>query len=134
MKPTINCKYCDKTFQSPYKYYKHCMTVTHDKQSPEINLLVCENCGKQFRKKYLLEQHLFRVHNVEKEPIPCQFCEYKTHNKTNLERHMALHLNQQSHFICDQCGKSYSSIASLKDHISYMHVNVSQSSVIFCSY
>lgn len=125
LKITINCKYCDKTFQSPYKYYKHCMTVLHDKQSPEISQLVCESCGKQFRKKYLLEQHLFKVHNLEREPLCCTYCNYKTPIKANLERHVALHLNTESEFVCEHCGKTYSSTASLKDHISYMHVNVS---------
>lgn len=125
MKPTINCKFCDKTFQSPYRYYKHCMTVMHEKQNPETNQLVCENCGKQFRKKYLLEQHLKRVHKTPKETQGCQFCEYKTHNRANLERHVALHLNQTTKYICEQCGKSYLSMASLKDHIAYMHNNVS---------
>lgn len=124
IKITINCKYCDKTFQSPYKYYKHCMTLLHDKQSPETSRLVCESCGKQFRKKYLLEQHLFSVHNLNREPLNCNFCDYKTHNKPNLERHVALHLSQSSKCVCEQCGKTYSSVASLKDHISYMHENV----------
>lgn len=101
------------------------MTILHEKQSPETNQLVCESCGKQFMKKYLLEQHLFRVHKGEKELKGCQYCDYKTANKTNLERHVALHLSQGSQYICDQCGKSYSSIGSLKDHLSYMHIQVS---------
>lgn len=101
------------------------MTVLHDKQSPEISQLVCENCGKQFRKKYLLEQHLFKVHNLERVPLHCSYCDYKTPIKANLERHVALHLNTESQFVCEQCGKTYSSTASLKDHISYMHLNVS---------
>lgn len=123
IKVTINCKYCDKTFQSPYKYYKHCMTVLHDKQSPATGQLVC-NCGKQFGKKYLLEQHLIRVHNLKNVPVCCRFCDYKTPFKGNLERHMALHLDPDVRQVCDQCGKTYASPESLKSHISYMHGSV----------
>lgn len=101
------------------------MTVLHDKQSSEISQLVCENCGKQFKKKYLLEQHIFKVHNLDRESLSCQYCDYKTPIKANLDRHVALHLNTEAQFVCEQCGKTYSSTASLKDHISYMHINVS---------
>lgn len=91
--------------------------------SPEINQLVCESCGKQFRKKYVLEQHLHCVHNVARATFKCDYCEYATRFEHNLERHVALHFSAKD-FMCEQCGKAFSTEANLADHISYMHTQV----------
>lgn len=123
-KPSLNCQYCDKTFQSPYAYYKHSKTVSHEKCSPETSIFVCESCGSQFPKKYLLEQHTSRVHNNNREYVSCEFCSYKTKNKANMKRHRDTHITNGKTFICDQCGKDFNNIASLKGHMSYIHTEV----------
>lgn len=122
---TINCKFCDIVFHSPYQYYKHCKTTLHDKNSPEISQLVCENCGKQFTKKYVLEQHLKRFHGTKHTKFSCKYCDYQTQFKPNLERHMNIHFSDKKQFMCDHCGKTFSNIGGLTDHIDYIHVQVS---------
>ncbi|RZC42467.1 zinc finger protein 90-like, partial [Asbolus verrucosus] len=123
---SVNCKYCKKTFNSPYAYYKHCITINHEKFSPEISDIVCDKCGKHFAKRYDLRQHMYRVHNVSKQLVACQYCDYKTVHKCNMDRHVALHLRKNSQFTCEYCGKSCDSIASLKDHITYNHIQEKQ--------
>lgn len=54
--------------------------------------------------------------------LTCEFCSYTTHSKSNMERHRDLHLGTNRDYICEQCGKEFPSIGSLKDHISYIHV------------
>ncbi|EFA06347.2 Zinc finger protein 184-like Protein [Tribolium castaneum] len=123
---SINCKYCKKTFVSPYAYYKHCITINHEKFSPEINDIACEKCGKHFAKRYDLRQHLYRVHNTSKQFVSCQYCNYKTVHKCNMDRHVALHFRKSNQYTCEYCGKNFDSIANLNDHITYNHIQTRQ--------
>ncbi|KAJ3649399.1 hypothetical protein Zmor_021146 [Zophobas morio] len=123
---TVNCKYCKKTFNSPYAYYKHCITINHEKFSPEINDIACNKCGKHFAKRYDLRQHMYRVHNISKQFVSCQHCDYKTVHKCNMDRHVALHFRKENQYTCEYCGKSCDSIASLNDHITYNHIQTKQ--------
>jgi hypothetical protein len=121
---SVNCKYCKKTFNSPYAYYKHCITINHEKFSPEISDIVCEKCGKHFVKRYDLRQHMYRVHNISKQFFSCDHCDYKTVHKCNMDRHVALHFRKNNQYTCEYCGKSCDSIANLNDHITYNHIQV----------
>lgn len=127
----MHCKYCNKNFRSPYLYFKHCATSKHEINSPETQPLVCEICGKLFMKKYRLDQHLIRVHANTKKMLTCQYCDHKTNSKTNMERHLSLHLEDKKDIICELCGKAFYNIVTLKDHISYMHR--SQGKVFKCN-
>lgn len=119
----MTCKYCERTFTSQYQYYRHCLTVAHEKNSPDINELLCEICGKNFNKKYLLDDHIYRSHS-KKELLSCLYCEYKTTNKTNMKRHNIIHMPSED-YICEQCGKHFTNIFSLREHVSYSHIQVS---------
>jgi hypothetical protein len=123
---SVNCKYCKKTFNSPYAYYKHCITINHEKFSPEISDIVCEKCGKHFVKRYDLRQHMYRVHNISKQFFSCDHCDYKTVHKCNMDRHVALHFRKNNQYTCEYCGKSCDSIANLNDHITYNHIQTKQ--------
>ncbi|KAK9873754.1 hypothetical protein WA026_002109 [Henosepilachna vigintioctopunctata] len=129
-KHSLSCQYCDKSFQSPYNYYKHCITVAHEKCSPEVSVYICESCGGQFRKKYLLQQHKVRMHKNHKEYITCEFCSYKTKHRANMNRHRETHITNGKIYICEQCGKDFTNLASLKSHISYLHI---QSKIFNCN-
>lgn len=38
-----------------------------------------------------------------------------------MDRHLSLHLEDKKEIICDQCGKAFYNITTLKDHIAYVH-------------
>lgn len=120
----MHCKYCDISFRSPYLYFKHCASTTHEINSPEKRQLVCEICGKLFMKKYKLEQHLQRVHDQNKRMYNCDYCTHTTNNKKNMMRHMSIHLEDKKECVCEQCGKAFHNLVNLKDHMSYNHSQV----------
>lgn len=121
----MHCKYCNKSFRSPYLYFKHCASTVHEIKSPAKMLLVCEICGRLFMKKYQLELHLKKVHSQKKQMFSCTYCSHKTTSSKNMERHVALHLETKKECICEQCGKTFYNLNTLKDHVSYVHVQVS---------
>ncbi|KAF5299924.1 hypothetical protein FQR65_LT09319 [Abscondita terminalis] len=118
---TLQCKFCVKSFQTPRQYFKHCLTTTHDENSPDKEFFVCEHCGKQFTKKHVFEKHLHRFHGQQLGPYSCNYCEYKTRFRPNLSRHLKLHFTKQNEYMCDHCGKYFSNVAVLNDHIKYVH-------------
>ncbi|KAK4885663.1 hypothetical protein RN001_001934 [Aquatica leii] len=122
----LHCKFCNKFFQTPRQYLKHCLTTIHDKKSPENDFFVCEYCGKQFMKKHIFEKHLHRFHGEQLGPYTCTYCNYKTKFRPNLSRHLKLHFTKENQFICDHCGKYFSNEAVLRDHINYIHKEVKQ--------
>ncbi|XP_073966415.1 uncharacterized protein isoform X2 [Choristoneura fumiferana] len=84
---------------------------------------VCPQCGKQFQKSFLLEQHM-RSHSGEK-PFACPDCALRFNYPGNLKRHQKVHQGQRPMVKCGECGKRLGA-ASLATHVKYVHRKLPQ--------
>ncbi|XP_061870079.1 PR domain zinc finger protein 10 isoform X4 [Colius striatus] len=81
----------------------------------------CLQCGKAFREKDKLDQHL-RFHGREGNcPLTCDICNKGFINSGALESHMKFHMDQKT-YSCIFCPESFDRLDLLKDHVA-VHVN-----------
>uniref|UniRef100_A0A8C0FPX7 PR domain zinc finger protein 10 n=1 Tax=Bubo bubo TaxID=30461 RepID=A0A8C0FPX7_BUBBB len=81
----------------------------------------CLQCGKAFREKDKLDQHL-RFHGREGNcPLTCDICNKGFINSGALESHMKFHMDQKT-YSCIFCPESFDRLDLLKDHVA-IHVN-----------
>ena len=101
------CKTCKKTFQYPNQMRQHVKT--------QGCKFACSFCGKKYTSKRILKDHMnAHAGNFFK----CRIC-HKTFSSFEYlkENHMPLH-SEQKNYICDLCGKTFKSKATLQYHIS----------------
>ncbi|CAJ0966768.1 unnamed protein product [Ranitomeya imitator] len=80
----------------------------------------CLQCGKAFREKEKLDQHL-RFHGRDGNcPLTCDICNKGFISTSSLENHMKFHLDQKT-YSCIFCTESFDRLDLLKDHVA-VHV------------
>uniref|UniRef100_A0A3Q1EG72 PR domain zinc finger protein 10 n=1 Tax=Acanthochromis polyacanthus TaxID=80966 RepID=A0A3Q1EG72_9TELE len=75
----------------------------------------CTHCGKAFRDKDKLEQHL-RVHGRDAYAFSCHICSKSFMSDSALEDHLLLHTENRS-YSCLLCPETFERLDLLKDHV-----------------
>ncbi|KAJ8275652.1 hypothetical protein COCON_G00074040 [Conger conger] len=76
----------------------------------------CSQCGKAFREKDKLDQHL-RYHGRSSTcPLTCHVCNKGFLNSAALEAHLRLHADQKT-YSCLFCAESFDRLDLLKEHV-----------------
>lgn len=75
----------------------------------------CTHCGKAFREKDKLEQHL-RVHGREAYTFSCHICTKSFMSDSSLEEHLLVHTDNRS-YSCLLCPETFDKLDLLKDHV-----------------
>ncbi|KAM6973743.1 PR domain zinc finger protein 10 [Aplochiton taeniatus] len=75
----------------------------------------CTHCGKAFREKDKLEQHL-RVHGREAYSFSCHVCPKSFLSDNALEDHLVLHSEHRS-YACIFCEGTFEKLELLKEHV-----------------
>ncbi|XP_068601428.1 PR domain zinc finger protein 10 [Brachionichthys hirsutus] len=75
----------------------------------------CTHCGKAFRDKEKLDQHL-RVHGRDSYPFACHICSKSFLNDSALEDHILVHTESRS-YACLLCTESFERLDLLKEHV-----------------
>ena len=80
----FGCQVCDKKFA-----YK-CALVQHQATHSDVRSVKCSICpeGRYFKTKHQLANHM--IYHYEPK-FACSHCDYKTHTKYNLDRHLKTH-------------------------------------------
>lgn len=88
---------------------------------PIGTIFSCKICDKKLITQRALDQHIRRTHNVKKRFV-CNIygCKFQCARRTDLDRHKHLHIEERN-IICEHCGKTFTSISILKDHVLYIH-------------
>ncbi|KAJ4935413.1 hypothetical protein JOQ06_016946 [Pogonophryne albipinna] len=81
----------------------------------------CTHCGKAFRDKDKLDQHL-RVHGRDAFAFSCHYCNKSFINDSALDDHMLLHTEQRS-YSCLLCPEIFDRLEMLKEHVKEHAVN-----------
>ncbi|XP_053667857.1 zinc finger protein 235-like [Anopheles marshallii] len=134
----LKCRICDKRFitygsrrlHEDSKHSKHSATFRCDvcqKELPSRRSLQyhrkhheypdsfrCNVCLRTLSSTYELKLHM-RTHTGEK-PNKCVFCDVSFNRKSNLTEHVRRCHNEERPFICEICGKRFSSHVGLKKH------------------
>lgn len=115
------CNICQKSYRS-----KVCLRVhikhKHPSESSPLRFQ-CDECGKIFKWKDTLKDHLILKHQ-HSEPgtklLWCHFCSKKFLHKTQLEYHLPKH-NDFRPYQCQKCGKRFKYKHSWKKHNITVH-------------
>ena len=133
---SINCDSCSETFHAPSYYIQHYQTV-HEGMPPEYSdkeLFACEKCPQMYISKWSLVAHKSNVHNenthgvkIDRRKNPrkvCHICQKVFKSCTYREEHILAKHEKKTPNKCDQCHRSYGTIAILKKHKNLVHERV----------
>uniref|UniRef100_A0A8C2X0E2 PR domain zinc finger protein 10 n=1 Tax=Cyclopterus lumpus TaxID=8103 RepID=A0A8C2X0E2_CYCLU len=81
----------------------------------------CTHCGKAFRDKDKLDQHL-RVHGRDAYAFACHICSKSFTSDSALEDHLLVHTENRS-YSCLLCTETFERLDLLKDHVGMHAVN-----------
>ncbi|CAL8141585.1 unnamed protein product [Orchesella dallaii] len=109
----FKCSICIKAFTTQENLDEH-INITHT----TIQTLQCKLCGEVCQGRKGLEYHM-RSHNVT---LNCNICGEGFTSKTKFESHLKTshfeeNKQQQSGFMCSECGKVYSRITNCSRHM-----------------
>lgn len=111
------CKICNKRKQTPIALESHLRYHFFGYR------FLCSCCGKSFRFKNLLENHL-NVEHYNTVKFSCDLCQYDSKFKINLERHVkSVHMKLKN-FKCSKCSdhvSEYSTQVGLNLHLYRVH-------------
>ncbi len=102
------CNLCNATFR------KKGHLTNHIKMHANSKNFECNICEEKFGDRYMLYDHLRSSHPPESH-YACDFCEYATTIRSNIEMHMHTHGNPKS-YKCDKCGYIALHINIMREH------------------
>ena len=107
----VKCDQCEKTFDCKRKMLKH-------KNRFHSDAAQCEECGKEFKLRYLLRRHVLMYHKNEIGSFPCEACGLIFDRKDKVQRHQQSKHNKRT---CELCGESFEEMKHLIVHRSRQH-------------
>ncbi|VDI39139.1 Hypothetical predicted protein [Mytilus galloprovincialis] len=105
------CDKCDQRYFSKWWFDKHNCTNVESK---------CPECGKTFKDKFRLRNHM--IFHSNKKPFLCQVCKKSFHLKHQLIVHERIHTGERP-LSCNLCGKSFNQLNVLNRHVLNIHTN-----------
>lgn len=113
-KDVFKCDLCNITYKTRVAFEKHVQM----KHGPDAVKFVCSQCGKQFKEKQILKNHL-KVHLPDelKLKYPCSYCSKKFVNSHCLKIHVARIHDKIALHTCELCGKGCITSSDLRWHM-----------------
>ncbi|XP_011150604.1 zinc finger protein 93-like isoform X2 [Harpegnathos saltator] len=119
------CASCRHKFVKKDDYFRHLESALHlnkvNRDAPIKAIFSCTICSKKLFTQRALDQHIRRIHKGEKR-FACDIygCTFQCARRTDLDRHKHLHVEERN-VVCEHCGKTFTSVSILKDHVLYIH-------------
>ncbi|XP_052803944.1 zinc finger Y-chromosomal protein-like isoform X8 [Mya arenaria] len=108
------CDVCGDSFRTSKTLKLH-----RNRHFPGMFTHVCELCGRSCTDATSLRNHIFQIHNSERN-FSCEYCESKFKTKPQLLRHQFIH-TKQGKFQCDQCGEPFFRKEYYRNHMWKKH-------------
>nr|CAH7724000.1 unnamed protein product [Callosobruchus chinensis] len=125
------CKVCAFKTTNKRQFENH--MLKHPEENSGLKMSTCSHCSAEFKSKRGLDDHVLKKHpefiaSVKSKIHECGLCTYKTTIKLELDRHMLKHPETESGYkhkfkssACLHCEKSFTSKATMDDHIIRKH-------------
>lgn len=87
-----------------------------------MDLIICQDCGKEFKKSAKLQRHMRETHQNLK-PFKCEICQREFKRNFHLKRHEASHSDNPKPVACtmEDCTRRFSNKYHLARHIKIVH-------------
>lgn len=121
---SFKCETCQRAFGHKTDLLKHERSHSVDKQ------FSCELCNKKFLEKWLLRAHM-EWHTTGRHPFQCPICDKILGKTSKLQEHIRCVHFKERDYICDTCGKEYSSKTDLLKHMK-LHEDENESGNLKC--
>ena len=106
----LKCPICAKICSSKRAF------LTHKSKMHSEKPFVCPfKCGKAFRLKERMEEHITQ-HHLDISPFTCKECGGSYPNEWRLKAHMKNSHPAERKFVCEECGKRYKGKDCLRAH------------------
>ena len=121
------CHHCKKSFSRIDSLTRH-LTEVHMESPVNLHFLSqftkpykCEQCGKRFLRREILEDHIFNFHSLDsknqKESYCCPQCSKEFITLWVLNRHIeSVHEEKRSDYKCVKCHKTFNRADTLAGH------------------
>ncbi|KAL8617756.1 hypothetical protein ACOMHN_054752 [Nucella lapillus] len=86
---------------------------------------LCHICGAEFKKKYVLKQHVNTHDEACPQTFVCQLCPYSTTNAINFRHHKWKKHPAKPHVrkhMCEVCGKGFYERSAMERHVEGVHL------------
>ena len=117
--PQHCCTVCGKIYRCLRTFLEHKKSHEEGYVKPEF---LCNECGKAFSTKYVLQYHIKSEHLGIKKSYLCPTCGKSFTQKNSYLMHANVHLGIRP-FVCEICGDSFPYEKSLKEH-KYKHDDI----------
>ena len=95
----------------------------------------CEHCLFKALNATHLDQHISMAHShVKRVLINCEFCDFSTMSKGQFIKHMTKEHKGAKGFMCETCGKKFSTDKSMEVHQKVVHENQKPYKCELCDY
>lgn len=131
----VSLKDDPEAFNAHYRDCPYDSAKAVNEYEKKNTLYQCDYCGKNYFSKNSFDAHIKQHQGIER--FKCTQCDYGTNYKGVLLDHQKMHLREQgltnadSELVlfhqCDQCGKQYSNIQGLRDHVKRVHQGIKPS-------
>merc|ERR1712029_232115 len=117
---SFHCDYCQYKSYSKEKKWAHMKRMHADELGIELKLHQCDFCGKEFKVKTNLKDHIASVHCHKPDPkFQCHICNKQLKQDNSYRKHMA-----NVHGVgerCEICNKLYKNKQALETHMKGVH-------------
>jgi len=103
------------------------------KEHREKPRVVCEECGKDFARKYELHAHVRTIHLGIRD-AHCPHCDYVASEKGRIKKHVqTVHLNIRG-YRCPYCKYAAKNKSGLDNHVNAIHLKLKKHQCPYCDY